>query len=51
MTASKMMSNHAEEGKGGPASAQAIEELKKVESNILVAVRLRPLISKEILEG
>ena len=33
------------------AAQSNVEEMKKGESNILVALRLRPLLSKEVLEG
>ena len=34
-----------------PADVSGIEEMKKGESNILVALRLRPLLPREIMEG
>lgn len=35
-----------------PASGnEVIDDMRKLESNILVAIRLRPMLSKEIMEG
>lgn len=53
ITANNMANSHngVGSGDGGPQSAQTMDDLKKGESNILVAVRLRPLIPKEELDG
>ena len=36
---------------GDAVITQTVEEMKKGESNILVALRMRPLLSREIGEG
>ena len=39
------------ESKVSPSAQSALQQQASVQSNILVALRLRPLIPKEILEG
>ena len=43
------ISNHSAPPLGGQLTN--VEEMKKGESNILVAIRLRPMLEKEITEG
>lgn len=43
------MSKHSAPPLGGQLTN--VEEMKKGESNILVAIRLRPMLEKEITEG